>query len=82
MIRKFVKPAQAGASIPDPARGRDLPQDGQPVAWNAHWARLERRGDIEVTDPPEPPVSEAAPKNEASTAPDVEPAPEEAAAEG
>lgn len=58
MIRKFVKPALPGATIPDPTRGRDLPQGGQLVVWGPHWARLQRRGDIVVSDPPADPAPE------------------------
>jgi hypothetical protein len=49
-MRKFVKPADRGASIPSPAHGRDLPQDGLEVEWSAYWARLEMRGDIVVSE--------------------------------
>ena len=56
-MRKHVAPAHEGASIPDPARGRDLPAEGIAVDWTAYWAGLALRGDIvvsEIADEPEP----------------------------
>ncbi|SFM76419.1 DUF2635 domain-containing protein [Methylobacterium pseudosasicola] len=52
-MRKHVKPADAGASIPDPVRQTDLPPEGRVVDWSVHWARLEARGDIKVKDVPD-----------------------------
>ncbi|WP_158810229.1 DUF2635 domain-containing protein [Beijerinckia sp. L45] len=50
--RKFVKPAHAGACIPDPAhRGLDLPQAGTDVVWDHYWIQRERRGEIIVVEP-------------------------------
>lgn len=62
-MRKHVKPAHPDATIPDPSRGVDLPPDGLPCEWNVHWARLQMRGDVIVTEiepetpaPPEGPA--------------------------
>lgn len=52
-MRKLVKPADAGASIPDPVRRNDLPPGWSEVEWSVHWARLEARGDIKVKDVPD-----------------------------
>jgi hypothetical protein len=49
-MRVHVKPAIAGATIPDPSRGRDLPPDGAEVEWTAYWAGMEMRGDVIVED--------------------------------
>ncbi|MCJ2108031.1 DUF2635 domain-containing protein [Methylobacterium sp. E-041] len=60
-MRKHVAPAHEGASIPDPARGRDLPREGIAVAWTAYWAGLQLRGDVvvtEIVDEPEPALAE------------------------
>lgn len=56
-MRKHVTPADPAATIPDPARGRDLPPDGDEVEWSAHWALLAGRGDVIVreTAPDKPP---------------------------
>lgn len=51
-MRKFVKPAVKGASIPDPTHSRELPQDGIEVEWTPYWAGLEARGDITVNPVP------------------------------
>ena len=64
-MRKHVKPADKAASIPDPARKTDLPPEGRVVDWSVHWARLEAREDIIVSDAPdeaeaETPSAEAA----------------------
>lgn len=58
-MRKHVKPAHPDATIPDPSRGGDLPAAGLPCEWSVHWARLEMRGDVIVTDiEPEAPTNE------------------------
>lgn len=49
-IRKLVKPAHPDARIPDPDRRRYLPPEGQEVDWNAHWAAMQVRGDVLVSD--------------------------------
>ncbi len=49
--RKFVKPAHAGASIPDPAHpGLNLPQEGAEVPWDHYWIARERRGEVVMTE--------------------------------
>lgn len=56
-MRKHVTPADPNASIPDPARGRDLPPEGAAVTWDAYWAGRAARGEVEaveIADEPEP----------------------------
>ena len=53
-MRKHVMPADAGAAIPDPSRGRDLPSEGAEVEWSAYWAGLAMRGDVIVSEIEEP----------------------------
>ena len=68
-MRKLVKPADAGASIPDPVRRNDLPAGWSEVEWSVHWARLEARGDIKVKDvPDEDGADTKAPKKAAADA--------------
>ena len=68
-MRKLVKPADAGASIPDPVRRNDLPPGWSEVEWSVHWARLEARGDIKVKDVPHEDEADAkAPKKAAADA--------------
>lgn len=49
-MHKHVRPAEAGAAIPDPAHRRDLPQEGIVVEWSPHWALLALRGDVIVSE--------------------------------
>ena len=49
--RRTVKPAHPDATIPDPAHRSKLPPDGLEVTWSPYWARLLRRGDVEVVEP-------------------------------
>ncbi|KTS30862.1 hypothetical protein NS228_06195 [Methylobacterium indicum] len=51
-MKKLIKPAVPGASVPDVERGRDLPAEGLVLDWTPHWALMERRGDIVAEDPP------------------------------
>lgn len=46
----FVKP-KSGRSVPDPARGDLLPEEGRNVAENQYWYRREIDGDIEIVQP-------------------------------
>lgn len=48
----FIRPATAGAVIPDPSVGEPLPADGKAVPRNAYWLGLLARGDIEECEPP------------------------------
>lgn len=75
-MRKHVRPAHPLATIPDPARKRDLPSGGLVVDWSVHWARLAQRGDVVVTD-----VEPAADADPAGPSPAAEP-PAEAGHDG
>lgn len=61
-MRKYVKPAHADATIPDPVRKSDLPREGREVEWSVHWAHLAAREDIivsEIAEADAPEVSKA-----------------------
>ncbi|AMO47620.1 DUF2635 domain-containing protein [Kosakonia sp. ML.JS2a] len=45
----FVKPV-TGRSVPDPARGDLLPEEGRNVEENNYWLRREAAGDIQRVD--------------------------------
>lgn len=66
VTRCHVRPAIAGAAIPDPERGRDLPAGGIEVDWSPYWARLAASGDVVATS--------VAPEPEPAPAPEPEPA--------
>ncbi|GJD51089.1 hypothetical protein OPKNFCMD_3840 [Methylobacterium crusticola] len=65
-----VTPALPTAQIPDPSRGRMLPPEGAPVAWNAYWAGMARRGEVTVRplDLPAPEAASAADPDAAAPA--------------
>ena len=75
-MRKHVMPADAGASIPNPERGRPLPPEGETVGWTPYWAQLQARRDIVASDMPEiegdPVTASDAPVSDAL--PDLDPA--------
>lgn len=65
-MRRYVRPADPGATIPDPERGDALPPDGREVTWSAHWAVMLAREEISADPPrneapPEPAPAPAAP---------------------
>lgn len=49
-MKKYVSPAVAGAKIPDPVMGDDLPAEGRTVDWSPHWQRYADLGEINVID--------------------------------
>lgn len=48
-MKKFVAPAP-GMLVYNPETGGYLPKDGCEVEWNAHWRRIQKDGDIKVSD--------------------------------
>lgn len=71
---KHVTPAHPEAQIPDPTRGTMLPPAGRPVVWSAHWAGMEKRGDVTVSDVVKPAEADAAtvPDADAATVPEAD----------
>lgn len=49
--RRFIKPAK-GVTVPDPAAGTALPEEGRQVEWSSYWERRLLAGD--VAEAPEP----------------------------
>lgn len=51
----LISPAP-GRRVRDPADGQVVPDDGKPMGWSTHWARL--LADADITIAPVPPVAE------------------------
>ena len=51
IVRKTVRPAHEGASIPDPAHpGIDISDAGTEVVWDHYWIARLARGEIEIIE--------------------------------